>query len=76
VTVHPGDLIVADRDGVVVLDPATAPSCLSAAAALKETEAGIAARLAAGAGLGECVNLAEHTARLMAGEPSTLRFTP
>ena len=76
VTVRPGDLIVGDRDGIVVLDPAEAEACLRAAAALKETEAGIAARLTAGAGLDECVNLAEHTARLTAGEPSTLRFTP
>src|SRR6185437_10962887 len=76
VTVRPGDLVIADRDGIVVLDPAGAEACLSAAVALKATEAGIAARLSSGPGLGACVNLAEHTQRLARGEPSTLRFTP
>jgi 4-hydroxy-4-methyl-2-oxoglutarate aldolase len=75
VTVGPGDLVIADRDGIVVLDPVGAEACLTAAAALKATEAQIAARLSSGAGLGDCVNLAEHTERLAKGEPSTLRFT-
>jgi len=76
VTVRPGDLVIGDRDGIVVLDPARAEACLTAAVALKATEAEIAARLSSGAALGECVNLAEHTERLSRGEPSTLRFTP
>jgi hypothetical protein len=35
----------------------------------------VAARLSAGAGLGACLNLAEHTGRLARGGPSALRFT-
>jgi 4-hydroxy-4-methyl-2-oxoglutarate aldolase len=76
VTVCPGDLVIGDRDGIVVLDPAAAESVLSAAVALKATESEVAARLSAGVGLGECVNLAEHTGRLARGEPSALHFTP
>jgi RraA family protein len=75
VTVRPGDLVIADHDGIVVLDPARAEACLTAAAALKATESEVAARLSAGVPLGECVNLAEHTGRLARGEPSALRFT-
>jgi hypothetical protein len=58
-----------------VLDPATAIVSLTAAAELMATEARVAERLALGAALGDCVNLAEHTERLARGEPSTLRFT-
>jgi 4-hydroxy-4-methyl-2-oxoglutarate aldolase len=76
VAVRPGDLVIGDRDGIVVLDPASAEAVLTAAVALKATEVDVAARLSAGAPLGECVNLAEHTGRLSRGEPSTLRFTP
>lgn len=75
VTVRPGDLVIADGDGIVVLDPDGAAARLRAAAALKETEARVAARLTEGAGLDECVNLDEHLARLAAGEPSKLGFT-
>jgi regulator of RNase E activity RraA len=75
VPVRPGDLVIADRDGIVVLDPASAEACLTAAVALKATESDVAARLSAGVSLGECVNLAEHTGRLARGEPSTMRFT-
>jgi 4-hydroxy-4-methyl-2-oxoglutarate aldolase len=75
VRVGAGDLVVADYDGIVVLDPATAIASLTAAAELMVTEARVAERLARGAALSDCVNLAAHTARLERGEPSTLRFT-
>ncbi|GAA2338105.1 RraA family protein [Dactylosporangium salmoneum] len=75
VTVRPGDLILADLDGIVVLDPAAAPAVLAAAAELKATEARALARLAEGGSLGDCLNVAEHAADLAAGRPSALRFT-
>jgi RraA family protein len=75
VPVNPGDIVIADHDGVVVLDPAGAVAQLTAAAAVMAAEAGVIERLDAGATLGGCVNLAEHVDRLRRGEPSALRFT-
>jgi regulator of RNase E activity RraA len=75
VCVRPGDLVVADRNGIVVLDPAAAPAQLAAAAEIKAAEARAIARLDAGASLRDCFNVDEHAERLARGEPSTLRFT-
>jgi RraA family protein len=75
VVVHAGDIVVADHDGIVVLDPAVAVERLTAAAEVMAAEARVADRLAAGATLGDVLNLAEHTGRLARGEPSRLRFT-
>ncbi|MGI5243779.1 RraA family protein [Dactylosporangium sp. CA-139066] len=75
VAVHHGDLVIADHDGIVVLDPAQAAAQLAAAAEVMAAEARVVERLDAGATLGECLNLAEHTDRLARGEPSRLRFS-
>jgi RraA family protein len=75
VPVNPGDIVIADLDGIVVLDPARAVAQLTAAAGVTAAEAPVIGRLDAGASLGECVNVAEHVAALRRGEPSTLRFT-
>jgi RraA family protein len=75
VPVSPGDVVIADRDGIVVLDPAGAVAVLTAAVEIKAVEARIVARLDAGATLGDCLNVAEHAGRLARGEPSALRFT-
>jgi RraA family protein len=74
VAVRAGDLVIADLDGIVVLDPATAVADLTAAVAVKEAEARVVARLDDGATLGDCVNVHEHADRLARGEPSALRF--
>ncbi|MGE5830484.1 MAG: RraA family protein [Micromonosporaceae bacterium] len=74
VAVRPGDLVIGDRDGIVVLDPATAAATLAAAAEVKQAEARVVARLTAGGSLRECLNVDEHVTRLTAGEPSTLRI--
>lgn len=75
VPVNPGDIVIADHDGIVVLNPADAVARLTAAAGVTAAEAPVVARLDAGATLGECVNVADHVAALRRGEPSTLRFT-
>ncbi|MEU0554084.1 RraA family protein [Dactylosporangium sp. NPDC006015] len=75
VPVHPGDIVIADHDGIVVLDPAVAVARLTAAAQVMATEAEVAERLAAGASLADVLNTAEHADRLTRGEPSRLRFT-
>jgi RraA family protein len=75
VPVSPGDLVIADVDGIVVLDPARAEATLAAAAQVMAVEARVMERLSQGATLGDCLNVAEHTERLGRGEPSALRFT-
>lgn len=75
VTVRPGDLVIADHDGIIVLDPTTAEATLIAAAGVKQAEARVVASLNAGGSLRTCVNMDEHAARLAAGQPSTLRIT-
>jgi 4-hydroxy-4-methyl-2-oxoglutarate aldolase len=75
VAVSPGDIVIADHDGIVVLDPAGAVEVLEAAVAIKATEARIIARLRAGGVLGEYLNIEDHAQRLARAEPSILRFT-
>jgi len=75
VPIDPGDIVIADHDGIVVLAPGTAVARLTAAAGVMATEAKVVQRLAAGANLGDCLNLAAHTDLLARGEPSRLRFT-
>lgn len=48
VLVHPGDIVVADRDGIAVVPPAEWPQIQAGAAALADREAATRARLAAG----------------------------
>ncbi|GAA3295257.1 hypothetical protein GCM10020218_075920 [Dactylosporangium vinaceum] len=74
-SVSPGDILVADHNGIIVLDPRTAVAALTAAAEVMKTEAAVIERLDAGATLGECTNLAEHVDLLSRREPSRLRFT-
>jgi 4-hydroxy-4-methyl-2-oxoglutarate aldolase len=74
VRVDPGDIVIADHDGVLVLDPASAIEQLTAAREIMAAEGRVVERLAAGATLGECVDLVGHLDRLARGEPSTLRF--
>jgi 4-hydroxy-4-methyl-2-oxoglutarate aldolase len=75
VAVHPRDIIIADHDGIVVLDPDGALARLAAAAQVMATEAQVVERLAAGSTLGDCLNLTAHADRLARGEPSRLQFT-
>ncbi|HEU5110728.1 MAG TPA: RraA family protein [Micromonosporaceae bacterium] len=74
VRVAPGDVVIADHDGVVVLDPATAVDRLTAAREVMAGEARLARRLDAGVSLGEGVDLVGHLDRLARGEPSALRL--
>lgn len=73
VTVNPGDLVLADGEGVVVVAPDRIESLLDAALAIKETETALVGRLDAGATLGDVFALAEHVTALERGEPSALR---
>lgn len=48
ITVNPGDLVVGDTDGVVVLPRELAPELVQAAVAREQKEAGVIERLRAG----------------------------
>jgi RraA family protein len=75
VTVSPGDLVIADHDGIIVLDPSTAEATLLAAADVKRAEARFMDGLDAGGSLRTLLNMQEHAASLAAGQPSALRIT-
>lgn len=74
VLVNPGDVVMADREGIVVAELETLPGLMEAAAAIKEAENRLIARLDSGSTLGDGLNVSEHTAALTRGEPSLLKF--
>jgi len=76
VSVRPGDMVLADAEGLIVVDPAALPRLLEAAAAIKEAEQRVIERLDNGGTLSDGLNLSEHVEALTRGEPSTLRFLP
>ncbi|WP_329048786.1 RraA family protein [Amycolatopsis sp. NBC_01488] len=73
VTVNPGDLVLADGEGVIVVAPDRINGLLDAAVAIKEAETAVIERLDAGGTLGDAFTLAEHVEALRRGEPSALR---
>jgi 4-hydroxy-4-methyl-2-oxoglutarate aldolase len=74
VTVLPGDLVIADVEGIVVVNPDHAERLLRAAENVKANEAHVIARLDSGLPLSAGLNIEEHAERLRSGEPSTLQF--
>jgi len=60
VTVQPGDLVIGDDDGVVVLPPGLAPEILAAALEQERQEEFVAAQVAAGAELDGLYPLGER----------------
>jgi RraA family protein len=74
VVVHPGDIIMADHEGIIVVEPEHALALLQAGAQVKELEAKLIARVETGSTLSTGLNLEEHVACLSRGEPSSLRF--
>ncbi|MFE9580627.1 RraA family protein [Nocardia sp. NPDC006044] len=74
VPVSPGDVILADEEGIIVVEPERVEALLDAATVTKEAEARVVAKLAAGETLSDAVNVAAHTAALRRGERSTLQF--
>ncbi|RJQ79242.1 RraA family protein [Pseudonocardiaceae bacterium YIM PH 21723] len=75
VTVSPGEVLIADREGMIVLDPARVDPLIARAREIKDVEDRVLAALDSGSSLADCVNLAEHTAAMERGEASALRFT-
>jgi len=75
VSVLPGDLVIADAEGVVVVHPSRADELVAAALRVKDNEAKVIALLSQGQPLSAGLNLEEHTRRLRDGQPSSLTFT-
>ncbi len=73
VTVNPGDMILADREGLIVVDPDRIHDLLVVAFAIKKAENAVVERIDAGATLSEAFNLADHVDALKRGESSALR---
>ncbi|KJK42892.1 dimethylmenaquinone methyltransferase [Lentzea aerocolonigenes] len=73
VVVSPGDLVLADDEGLVVLDPLRAGEVLDAALAVKNTEHRVIELLDGGKTLSDAFNVTEHVEALHRGEQSVLR---
>jgi regulator of RNase E activity RraA len=68
--------VLADDDGIVVAPAAQLEAALERAEAIERAEAAVLAGIRGGADLIGMTNLAEHVARLRAGEASALEITP
>lgn len=76
VRVQPGDVVVADDDGIVIAPRAQLEACLERAGQIERTEAAVLAGIQGGASLIEMTNLVEHVAALRRGESSALAINP
>ena len=74
VTVTPGDLVIGDRDGIVVVSEAELLALLPRAEEVQRTEESVLRRLEQGECLLDMLNCAEHWDALEQGRPSKLRF--
>lgn len=74
--VTPGELVLADDDGIVIAPRAQLEACLERAAQIERTEAAVLAGIQGGASLIEMTNLDEHVAALRRDETSALAITP
>jgi len=76
VCVESGDVVIGDRDGIVVASEAELLALLPRAEEVQRTEAAVLERLERGEGLLGMLNLAEHWDALEQGRPSKLRIQP
>src|SRR4051812_15835851 len=76
VRVTPGDLVLADDDGIVIAPRAQLEACVERAEAIERVEAQVLGEVRVGGSLTDMTNLAEHVAALRAGQESSLAITP
>jgi RraA family protein len=74
VPVRPGDLVLADDEGIIVVDPAKIDTLMDSAAAIKKSESRLIERLNTGSTLSDGLNLTNHVDTITRGEPSSLTF--
>jgi 4-hydroxy-4-methyl-2-oxoglutarate aldolase len=75
VEVRPGDLVLADDDGVVVGSPAELADAIDGAEAIQTREEALRAAIERGESLFDHLNLDAHLAGLGDGRPSRLAFS-
>jgi 4-hydroxy-4-methyl-2-oxoglutarate aldolase len=76
VSVAPGDVVIGDRDGIIVVSEAELLALLPQAEKVQRTEASVLERLERGEGLFGMLNFAEHCDALAQGRASKLRIRP
>jgi regulator of RNase E activity RraA len=76
VSVGPGDVVIGDRDGIVVVSESDLLALLPRAEEVQRTEAAVLERLERGEGLLDLLNFGEHCDAIQQGKPSRLRFRP
>ncbi len=76
VTVEPGDVVIGDRDGIVVVSEPELLELLPRAEEVQRTEAVVLERLERGECLLDLLNFGEHCDAVRRGQPSRLRFRP
>ncbi len=74
VPVRPGDIVVADDDGVLVATEQELAASIDAAEAIQAYEVALRAAIEGGASLFDHLNFDEHRAAREAGRPSRLAF--
>lgn len=74
VEVNPGEILLGDDDGIVVLSDDELNQALEAAEAIQQREGEIRAAIQGGTSLFEYLNFTEHVENLHAGRPSSLTF--
>ena len=75
VTVHPGDLVLGDDDGLVVGTTEEIEAALDTAEAIQQREQALQTAIAAGESLFDHLNYDEHLAAVEAGRDSRLAFS-
>ena len=75
VEVRPGEILVGDDDGIVVLSDAELDAALEAAETIQRREGLMRSAIQDGTSLFEQLNFSEHVENLQAGRPSALTFT-
>jgi regulator of RNase E activity RraA len=73
--VQPGDILLGDDDGIVVVSDAELDAALDTARAIQRREATIRSAIQGGMSLFEQLNFAEHVEHLESGQPTSLTFT-
>jgi 4-hydroxy-4-methyl-2-oxoglutarate aldolase len=74
VEVNPGDILIGDDDGIVVLSHKELDAALEAAEAIQRQEDAIRAAIQGGASLFDHLNYSEHVENLHAGRSTALAF--
>jgi 4-hydroxy-4-methyl-2-oxoglutarate aldolase len=75
IEVRPGEILVGDDDGIVVVSDAELEEALETAEAIQRREGKLRSAIQDGTSLFEQLNFAEHVENLQAGRQSSLAFT-